>query len=144
MAQTAKRALGRPKVDKKATGEILKGFGERLRSLREKRGLTQQSLAKAIGTEWTQISRYEREVNFPTADRVVTLAQALRTTPNKLLLGTRNQDEKLEFKNLVLYERFLALDKLPRDEQETVLRILEAVLAKNELAHLVERVRRTA
>lgn len=123
---------------------MLKGFGERLRALREKRGLTQQDLAKALGTEWTQISRYERDVNYPTADRVVSLARALRTTPNKLLLGTRGEDEKLEFKNLLLYERFLTLDKLPREEQDIALQIIEGVIAKYELEHLAQRVKRTA
>ena len=43
-------------------------------TLREKRGLTQQQLAEATKTDWTQISRYERDVNLPTADRVVALA----------------------------------------------------------------------
>lgn len=144
MSEKVIRGSGRPRGGKKGSSDVLKGFGERIKSLREKRGLTQQDLAKAIGSEWTQISRYERDINFPTADRVVALARALRTTPNALLLGTRNQDEKLEFKNLRLYERFAALDKLPKDAQEIALQILDGVLAKYELENLAERVKRSA
>lgn len=119
-------------------------FGPRLRELREKRGLSQQELAQAIGAHWTQISRYERGLQLPTADRIVDLTKVLRVSPNGLLLGDRNGDEKLDFKNVRLYERLRALDALPKEEQETVLRLVDAVLAKHELEHLADRVRRPA
>jgi len=123
--------------------ETLEGFGHRLRVLREKRGLTQQQLAQMTATDWSQISRYEREINLPTADRIVALARVLRVTPNKLLLGTRGE-ERIELKNIRLFERFRQLDKLPKEEQEIALQILDGVIAKYELAHLAERVKRPA
>lgn len=119
-------------------------FGPRLREFREKRGLSQQELSQAVGAHWTQISRYERGLQLPTADRIVALSRVLRVTPNALLLGERNGDEKLEFKNIRLYERFRALDVLPKDEQETVVRLVDAVLAKHRLEHLADDVRRSA
>ena len=138
---TAKRRPGRPRAQAAVSGVDLKDFGDRLRALREKRGLTQQQLADLTSMDWSQISRYERNVNLPTADRVVTLARALRVSPNALLLGTRGE-EKIEFNNIRLYERFRALDKLPKDEQEVALQILDGVIAKYELAHLADRVKR--
>jgi transcriptional regulator with XRE-family HTH domain len=123
--------------------EGLRGFGERLKALREKRGITQQELAAMTGSDWSQISRYEREINLPTADRIVALARALRVSPNKILLGTRGE-EKIEFSNIRLYERFLKLDKLPKDDQEIALQILDGVIAKYELANLADRVKRSA
>jgi transcriptional regulator with XRE-family HTH domain len=143
MKERTKRRPGRPKGSKNVTVDEIKGFGQRLKVLREKRGLTQQQLAEATKTDWTQISRYERDVNLPTADRVVALARVLRVSPNALLLGTRGE-EKIEFNNIRLYERFRALDKLPKDEQELALQILDGVIAKYELAHLADRVKRPA
>lgn len=143
MKERTKRGPRRPKGSKNVTVDEIKGFGQRLKTLREKRGLTQQQLAEATKTDWTQISRYERDVNLPTADRVVALARVLRVTPNALLLGTRGE-EKIEFNNIRLYERFRALDKLPKDEQELALQILDGVIAKYELAHLADRVKRPA
>jgi transcriptional regulator with XRE-family HTH domain len=143
MKARTKRPPGRPKGSKNVTIDEIKGFGQRLKALREKRGLTQQELAEATKTDWTQISRYERDVNLPTADRVVALARALRVSPNALLLGTRGE-EKIEFNNIRLYERFRMLDKLPKDEQEVALQILDGVIAKYELAHLADRVKRPA
>ena len=143
MKERTKRRPGRPKGSKNVTIDEIKGFGQRLKALREKRGLTQQELAEATKTDWTQISRYERDVNLPTADRVVALARALRVSPNALLLGTRGE-ERIEFNNIRLYERFRTLDKLPKDEQEVALQILDGVIAKYELAHLADRVKRPA
>lgn len=130
---------GRPKGQAKGTGAALKGFGQRLRELRDKRGLSQPELAEAIGTDWTQISRYERDINFPTAERLYALALALHTTPNGLLLGSKNQDEKLPFKNLRFYELVRTIEKLPKPIQETALEILEALIAKQKLAKLTKR-----
>lgn len=142
MKQAAKRGPG-TKGQKRVLDETLEGFGHRLRVLREKRGLTQQQLAQMTATDWSQISRYEREINLPTADRIVALARVLRVTPNKLLLGTRGE-ERIELKNIRLFERFRQLDKLPKEEQEIALQILDGVIAKYELAHLAERVKRPA
>jgi len=120
----------------------MKQFGSRLREFREMRGLTQEELGRAVNTDWTQISRYERGINAPTADRLVALARVLRVTPNSLLLGDRSAEEKLEFQNIRLYERFLVLDKLPKDEQETALKILDGVIAKYELENLAAKLRK--
>lgn len=143
MKERVKRGPGRPKGSKNVTIDEIKGFGQRLKALREKRGLTQQELSQATKTDWTQISRYERDVNLPTADRVVAIARALHVTPNNLLLGTRGE-EKIEFNNLRLYERFRALDRLPREEHEAILRIVDAVLAKYEYENVTERTRRAS
>lgn len=122
----------------------IRGFGARLRQLREQRGLTQEDLAKAIDTDWMLISRYEREVNLPAAEKIVRLARALHVTTDALLRGDRSGEEPIEFKSIRLYERFRALDGLPREDQETVVRLVDAVLAKHKLEHLADEVRKTA
>jgi transcriptional regulator with XRE-family HTH domain len=138
-----KRAAGiRPK--KELGGETLKGLGVRLRQVREKRGLTQEDLARAIGSDWMRVSRYERGVNLPAADKLVALAAALRVSTDFLLRGDRTGEEPVEFSDIRLYERFRALDQLPRPEHEAVLHIVDAVLAKNEFARFAERIKRTA
>lgn len=138
------KALGRPKKTTTGGERKLKTFGPRLREFREKRGLSQHELALAVAAHWTQISRYERGLQLPAADRIVDLARVLRVNPDALLIGDRGGVEEIEFKNIRLYERFRALDELPKDEQETVLRLVDAVLAKHKLEHLAEQVKRSA
>jgi len=52
-------------------------FGERLRDLRVKRGLTQQALADLVGVPQTHVSAMERGVKLPTLHTVLRLAVAL-------------------------------------------------------------------
>lgn len=115
----------------------MKGFGARLRQLRGKRGLTQEDLGRAIGTDWMLISRYEREVHLPAADKIVGLARALHVTADALLRGDRNGVEPVEFKNLRLYERMRALDELPRQDQDIVVELVDAVIARRRMEKVV-------
>lgn len=91
-----------------------------------------------------QVSRYERDVHLPATEKLAAMARALRVSVDTLLWGDTKPEERLEFKNIRLYERLRELDQLSKDEQETVLRLVDAVLAKHELEHLADRVRRSA
>lgn len=52
-------------------------FSQRLKALREERGMDQEALAKASGVSKGSIARYEIGMNVPRADIVVALARAL-------------------------------------------------------------------
>jgi transcriptional regulator with XRE-family HTH domain len=52
-------------------------FGQRLRELREKRHLTQQQLADAVGIPHTHVSSLERGLLMPTLLTILRLAAAL-------------------------------------------------------------------
>ncbi len=142
MKETKRPTSRRPK--RELGGETLKVLGARLREVREKRSLTQEELARAIGTDWMRISRYERGINLPAAEKVVALARVLRVSTDYLLRGDRTGEETVEFSDIRLYERFRALDQLPRGEHEAVLRIVDAVLAKHEFERFAERIKRPA
>lgn len=64
-------------------------FSERLRLLRNRRGLTQQQLADQVGVTKTTISRWEKASgNRPYGHNLTALAQALGSTPTFLVDGT--------------------------------------------------------
>lgn len=60
--------------------------GERLKSLREKNGLTQEELAKKLNTTKQTISKYEKDIvtNIP-SDRIESLSKVLHSTPEYIL-----------------------------------------------------------
>jgi transcriptional regulator with XRE-family HTH domain len=62
-------------------------FGERLRELRKKRGLTLRGLAEAVGVDFTYLSKMEngKAGYLPGADTIRGLAEALKTDPLELL-----------------------------------------------------------
>jgi transcriptional regulator with XRE-family HTH domain len=66
-------------------------FGQRLRTLRTKQGVSQDTLAETTGIHATAIGRLERGTREPRLKTILRLADGLRTQPGKLLdyLGER-------------------------------------------------------
>jgi transcriptional regulator with XRE-family HTH domain len=117
----------------------MKGFAERLRSWREKRQLSQQDLASITGIHIGQISRYERGIILPSAETAVLLCRALKISADVLLFGDTQRDEPKEIGNLRLLERFRRLEKMSRDEQETAIKLIDALIAQDEIQQIVGR-----
>lgn len=62
------------------------GKGDRIRQLREQKGMTQEELARLLNTKRQTISKYEKGIvtNIP-SDRVEDLAHVLDSTPEYIL-----------------------------------------------------------
>jgi transcriptional regulator with XRE-family HTH domain len=60
-------------------------YADRIRNLRERLNLSQESLSELTDISQNQISRYERGINNPTGDALIALAKALNTTTDYLL-----------------------------------------------------------
>jgi transcriptional regulator with XRE-family HTH domain len=62
------------------------GFGARLRSIREAKGLTQEQVAERAGMAYQAVARIERgDADNPTWKTVQKLAEALGVEPNDFL-----------------------------------------------------------
>ena len=58
-----------------------------LKELREKRGVTQSEVARALNISRTTVSMWETDNALPRADKLVQLAQILGCTVDELLRG---------------------------------------------------------
>ena len=65
--------------------DLSKQFGENVRSLRSRRGLSQEGLAELSGLHRTYISGIERGVRNPTLSIILQIANALKVRPSELL-----------------------------------------------------------
>lgn len=65
--------------------DILKQFGERVRELRTKKGISQEQLAELSGLHRTYISSLELGKRNVSLQNICVLAKALGVTPDKLL-----------------------------------------------------------
>ena len=63
-------------------------IGDRIRALREERGIRQTDLAEAIGVALTTISGYELGTRTPRIDVLTKIAEYFGVTPNYLLANT--------------------------------------------------------
>lgn len=111
-------------------------FAHRLAATRKLRGMTQQTLADAVGVHVTQLRRYEAGTNQPTLDVLRALAVALAVTTDQLVF---NDDERGP-QDATLRLHLQALDQLDDDEKATVVALIESVL----LRHQARRLARTS
>lgn len=111
---------------------LASGFGDRLRRLREERGLSQRALAEATGLVIAQVSRYERGVTLPAADTLVALADHLAVGVGLLLTGRPEPTTRVRTApplDSPLADRLRALAALPRRDRDAVLLLIDALLA---------------
>ncbi len=110
-------------------------FGRRLKELRKRRGLAQKELASAIRVHPLQISKYETGAYFPTVGKVIEIARFLQVGMSELF-GEIGPDET-EVKNLRLLHRFKDLEGLPKDDQDVIVKLIDAWIAKGKIRKLV-------
>lgn len=130
-----------PEARRQKSSPLAQQFGERLRQLREQRFLSQRDLAKAVGIEVAQISRYERGLYMPSAETLVDLARVLRVGVGRLLVGEDEgspiTDEPI--RDISLLERFRDLEKLSRKDREIVIALIDAVIASRQYDEVATR-----
>lgn len=120
-----------------------KNFGERLHRYREDRALSQRQLAQLAGIDPMQISRYERGQGLPSADTLADLAKTLRVSADTLLFGKANRIEAPVVKNILLLDRLAEIDGLAPKDQETILEVIDSLLARRQV-DAISRKRRSA
>lgn len=111
-----------------------KEIGQRLRVLRQARGITQARLARLLGTHQTGISQVERGHRGLTLQQVVKLARVLETSTDELLaLGDHAQVEALP-KDRQILKRMRLIEKLPRPDRQALIKTIDAFLKSSQVA----------
>jgi transcriptional regulator with XRE-family HTH domain len=106
-------------------------FGERLKALRKRRGLSQVELAQRLGIHPSMISQYECGYLRLHGALLVRLAQALQTTSDEILAtqGTA-AGEELPVVDRRFVRRLKHVDKLSAHQKRILLATIDAFLAK--------------
>jgi transcriptional regulator with XRE-family HTH domain len=106
-------------------------LGARIARLRREKGLTQAELAQRLQVSQPVVSDYENDVIRLPADVVVQIAEILGASTDELL-GMKAQAARSDsgIKNRRLYRRMQEIEKLPRRDQEALLRTIEAFISK--------------
>lgn len=98
-------------------------IGTRIRSLREKQGLTQRELAEKMQTAQKNVSAYENDVTIPSATMLKSIAVALETDANYLLdISSKKKTE------LPLASIMRDIENLPQKEREALLTTIQTFL----------------
>ena len=104
-------------------------FGRKLAALRKERGWSQEQFAKQLGISRKMVDYYERRAQNPSVDFVKQAAEILDVQAAVLIDELDdNKKRKKPGPQSRLEQRIEEIRKLPRKDQEFVLRMLDTVL----------------
>ncbi|MBA55197.1 MAG: transcriptional regulator [Pseudomonadales bacterium] len=112
--------------------KLRKAFGARLKGLRKQKNWSQKELAALVDIRFQQLNKYESGLNIPPAGMLIKLADALNVSVDYLLTG--NVDEAEPLANSRLFRRFQELEAMAQEDQETVIKVIDAMIAKQRIA----------
>ncbi len=111
--------------------DIRKSFGKRLKAARKQKRLTQKELAGMVDIGSSQFNKYECGLHIPPAEKLIELARILDTSLDFLLIGENADSYSLHNKRLI--KRFQELEQFDVDDQEAVIKLLDAMIMKNKV-----------
>ncbi len=111
--------------------DFRKAFGVRLKALRKQKRWSQKELAAKVDIRFQQLNKYESGLNLPPAEMLIKLADALGTTVDYLLAG--NSVEEMPLGNTRLFRRFQAVEDFDPEDQEAVIKLIDAMIAKHKM-----------
>ena len=112
--------------------KLRKAFGARLKGLRKQKNWSQKELAALVDIRFQQLNKYESGLNIPPAGMLIKLADALHVSLDYLLTG--NVDETEPLANSRLFRRFQVLEGMAQEDQDTVIKVIDAMIAKQRIA----------
>ncbi|RDL47883.1 Antitoxin PezA [Ensifer sp. M14] len=93
--------------------EISVQIGERLRAIRQTRGLSQEKVATALGITFQQVQKYERGTNRISVPTLIQICEVLKAHPMEII-GDFPEDDGAERPNVLLQRLEKAEGKLAR------------------------------
>lgn len=111
--------------------EIRKEFGKRIKLFRQQHHLTQKEMAAKLEVALSQYNKYEYGLHFPPIEKLVLLANLFDTTIDYLITGSRTDDSVLN--NTRFLKRFKELEGFDAEDQEAMIKIIDAMIMKNKV-----------
>ena len=111
--------------------------GERIKRIRQSKGLTQDQLGEIVHIDGRQISRYENGKVKPTGRVLQRFAEALGVPLEALTPKMEDESQPPTFQDQDLYQQFLEVDQLDDEDRYVAKRLLQALVMKKQLGELL-------
>ena len=115
---------------------LRKAFGLRVKEFRKERGWSQKVLATKVDIRFQLLNKYEGGQHIPPAETLIKLANTLNTTIDYLLTG--DIETKSPGINTTLYKRFQVLETFDNNDQQTVINVIDAIIAKQRVENAIK------
>ncbi len=106
----------------------LEYFAHKLKELREKKGISQYSIARQADIQVRQYTRYENGESAPTLPVIVKLANVLGVSTDLLMCPDHVDSKQIEDKKLLSFVE--KIDKLDYQTKFVITEVMEGILAK--------------
>ena len=111
---------------------LRQAFGARVKQLRKNQGWSQKQLAGQLHIRFQLLNKYEGGQHIPPPETLIKLASVLGTTVDYLLTG--NPQQELPTVDESLFRRFQVLERFNDDDKQTVIKLIDAMIAKQRMA----------
>lgn len=112
------------------------GFGDRLKSAREKKNMSQQDLANKLSITDGTISNYEKGVAFPRWDKIVRLCDILDIDPNYMFWDDLPEKVKANIKQSSSgSETFYSYNQLDTEDRAEIRGEIKQMLKASKYKH---------
>lgn len=113
-----------------ATDEGIETIAQRLARLRRERGITQQEMAERLGVLQPIVSDYERGELRLHGELIIKLAEILGASTDEILGREERKTGGATVKNRRLLRRIQEIDRLPKRDQQALMRTIDAFLTR--------------
>ena len=108
-------------------------LGEKIRSLRKAKLMSQGELAAQIGAHVTHISRLEKGRYSPSLEILKKLAETFEVTLDFLAFENMEDLEPAKLKDKTLYEKMKIIDTLEEKDRGIITGVIDAFLVKQQM-----------
>ncbi len=118
-------------------------IGNNIKRLRKKKEISQEELGKLIDTHINNISRYERDIQMPSAEVVKKLAVVFQVSADELLFDEVEDFPAAQGKDGRFLECVEKIDGLGEEDRDVVYKVVEAFVVKDEVGRISKRGKRS-
>jgi transcriptional regulator with XRE-family HTH domain len=112
-------------------------LGEKIKSLRKVKDISQEKLAEILGVHITNIGRYETNKQLPSAENIRKLAEYFEVTADYLLFDNPTSITTTKIKDKELMSLFEKIEEMPNEEVAAIKMLLDAMVSKYQIKQMV-------
>ena len=112
-------------------------FAERLKQLREARGLSQARLAEMVEVTPRVYNRWERGSTIPRLDTLVRIADVLQVTLDELAGRKKLKSPELKIRNPKLHDLYKQIDSLSNEDQQALEVLLDRLVKRSQMKRVL-------
>ncbi|MBU1342368.1 MAG: helix-turn-helix domain-containing protein [Proteobacteria bacterium] len=113
-------------------------LGEKIRMLRQEKGLSQVLLEKKSGVNSKLLSKYENGRIIPTADTLRKIAEGLETSADYLIFDNVPKDGLSQIQDLDLFEKFKEVEQMDAENKNIIRSLIEAIIIKTKVQNVMK------